>query len=394
MRCYFLLLALVASTAQAASLRDAVEKAWQRQPAAQALGYRTEELAARRDAVSAFTPAPPSLVLRQRTDRLNSNTGTREAEVELAVPLWLPGQRDRETAVVSAEQAQLQGASAAAKWKLAGEVREVYWQARLADVELIVARRRLDDAVTLAADVERRVRAGDLARTDFNQAKAVEQSARAALAEAEVRAFKGRQSFTLLTGFEDLPRDEEGAAPDSLVLENHSLLRQLDQTAATADARLRLASDIKRDNPELAFTYRRERAIATEPFDNSVGLSIRIPFATDGRNRPRIAAANADLIEARTTYQRERGRLEADIAVSRREVQQTQTALALAQERLRLSAETDQLLGKAFTLGEIDLATRLRVAAERYAAEADVARSQLEARRAVSRLNQAMGVLP
>ena len=75
-------------------------------------------------------------------------------------------------------------------------------------------------------------------------------------------------------------------------------------------------------------------------------------------------------------------------------MQQAQGALVLAQERQRLAAETEGLLAKAFSLGEIDLATRLRTAAERYAADADAIRSRLESGRAISRLNQAFGVLP
>lgn len=117
-------------------------------------------------------------------------------------------------------------------------------------------------------------------------------------------------------------------------------------------------------------------------------------MATDSRNEPRIAAANAEYIEARTAILRQTDTVEADILAARRELAQARDALALAAERQRLAAENDQLLGKAFRLGEIDLATRLRIAAERYAADADVDRSRLELGRAASRLNQAFGVLP
>ena len=75
-------------------------------------------------------------------------------------------------------------------------------------------------------------------------------------------------------------------------------------------------------------------------------------------------------------------------------MQQAQGALVLAPERQRLAAETEGLLTKAFSLGESDLATRLRTAAERYAADADAARNRLEAGRTIFRLNQAFGVVP
>lgn len=380
--------------AQAQTLRDAVEKAWERQPAAQAQTFRTAELEARVKAASAWMPAPPSIGLSERSDRLNRRAGAREVEAELSVPLWLPGQRQRESTLAGAEQDLQRDALDSAKWKLAGEVREAYWQVRAADAERIAALRRLDDAAALSSDVERRLKAGDLARTDFNQAKGAEHSARGAANEADVRTARALLAFTTLTGLEALPSGDEAPAANAPPLPEHPALRQLDRAALAADARLRLAADNRRDNPELTLAYRRERSSNAEAYGGSVTLGIRIPLATEARNEPKVAAANAEYIEARTAHARLKDQLQAELLASQRELLQARAALVLAEERQRLAAENDQLLGKAFTLGEIDLATRLRAAAERYAADADVSRSRLEAGRAVSRLNQAFGVLP
>lgn len=54
-----------------------------------------------------------------------------------------------------ASQAQALRATKLAARKLAGEVRDAYWQARLAETDGVVARRRLDDATALVAEVER-----------------------------------------------------------------------------------------------------------------------------------------------------------------------------------------------------------------------------------------------
>lgn len=339
-------------------------------------------------------PAPPSIGLSERSDRLNRNAGSREVEAELSVPLWLPGQRQRESAVAAADQDLQRETLDSAKWKLAGEVRDAYWQVRSSEAERSAAVRRLDDAAALAADVERRLKAGDLARTDFNQAKGAEHTARSAASEAEVRTSRALQAFTTLTGLETLPAADEAPAANAPPLTEHPALRQLDRIALAADARMRLATDSRRDNPELTLAYRRERSSSIEPYGGSVTLGIRIPLATDARNEPKVAAANAEYIEARTAYARLKDQLQAELLASQRELLQARAALVLAEERQRLAAENDQLLGKAFSLGEIDLATRLRAAAERYAADADVSRSRIEAGRAVSRLNQAFGVLP
>ena len=387
-------LVFAAGGADAQTLREAVERAWERQPAAQAQSYRSAELAARTKAASAWLPSPPSIGLSERSDRFNRNGGAREVEAELSVPLWLPGQRQRESAVASAEQYLQRDAQDGARWKLAGDVREAYWQARAATADRAAALRRLDDAVALASDVERRFQAGDLARTDFNQAKGAELAARSAASEAEVRVARALLGFTAITGLEALPTGEESLAATPPPLAEHPALRRLDRVAGVADARLRLATDTQRDNPEFTFAYRRERSSNTEAYGGSVSFGVRIPLATDARNEPRIAAANAEFIEARTAHARLKDQLQAELLASQRELQQAQGALVLAQERQRLTAETEGLLSKAFSLGEIDLATRLRTAAERYAADADAIRSRLDTGRAISRLNQAFGVLP
>ncbi len=385
---------LAAPSAPAQTLGEAFEAAWQRQPMAQAQAFRSAEWAARVQAADAWLPAPPSIGLSGRSDHLNRRAGAQELEAGLSLPLWLPGQRAREAALAGAEQAQLREAAEGARWKLAGELREAVWQARLADAERAATQRRLDDAVALAADVARRFQAGDLARTDFNQAKIAEQGARHAADEAELRLTRARLAFAALTGLQQLPAQEETESGHALPADEHPALRQLAGAVRAAGARLNLATDIGRDNPELTLAYRQERGASTEPRTGSVTLAIRLPLASAGRNQPRVAAANAELVEARTTLERLKDQLQAERQASLAELQQAQRALAGALSRQRLAADTDGLLAKAFSLGEIDLATRLRTAAERHAADADVARSRIEAGRAVSRLNQALGALP
>jgi cobalt-zinc-cadmium efflux system outer membrane protein len=391
----FLLFAVLALglPANAQTLRDAVEAAWARQPAARAQSARESELAARRDAANALTPEPPSVGIGYRSDQPFQNEGQRELEAEIALPIWLPGQSARRTAVVDAERGQLEGTLAAAKWKVAGEVREAYWEARIAEVERALASRKVGEAAALAADVARRVKAGDLARVDLNQAQGAEQSARVAAAEAGLKAFRARQAFEILTGIATVPAVEEtaGAAP---ALDDHPQLASRQRAAATARGKLAQAAEDRRDPPEFALGMRRERGAFDQPYDNSLILKFKLPFATDARNRPRIAAANAELIEVQAEYGLERARVAAEIGVARRGFEQAQTIRELAATRFALAADTQRLIARAFTLGEIDLVARLRAENDRFDAELGLNRAEAELARAVSRLNQATGVLP
>ena len=391
--CIFLLL-LSPPVLAAGTLRDAIERAWERQPAAQARPARAEEFTAKQEAARAAFPEPPSLRVGNRNDFLHGNDGVREWEAEIALPLWLPGERDRQGAIVNAERDQYDTGLTAAKLKIAGEVRDAYWQARLAENELALARRKVQEAATLAADVERRVKAGDLARVDRNQAQAVEQLARAAVAEAEVKAFRARQAFAVLTGVRSLPGGEEMSAPAGAALDDHPLLAPAQRAVVTTQARLSQATQNLRNNPELELGMRRERNAFDDPYHNSLQLRFRLPFATDARNKPRIAAANAELIEAHTVYSLERAKVAAEAETARRELEQARTVLGLTETRYTLATDTQRLLARAFALGELDLIARLRAENERFEAELQFTRAKLEAARAISRLNQALGVLP
>lgn len=385
---------LTSGSAYSQSLRDALDGAWSRQPAARATGAREDELGAKRDAARALFPEPPSVNLGYRTDQPNQNYGARELEGIMSLPVWTPGTRDAAQALATAESEQFDASLRAQRWRLAGEVRETYWQARLAATELELALRKVDEAIALAADVERRLKAGDLARTDLNQARVAEQLARAALAETRARTYRAVQAFAVLTGLKTLPAVTEAVAAPVPELDAHPQLIAAGRTVAAARAKLGQATVATRDPPEIELGVRRERGAFGEPYANSVIVGVKLPFGTDARNRPRIAAANAELIETDAALMLDRQRLASEIEGATVELEQAREIEVLAAERFRLAADTQTLFAKAFTLGELDLPARLRAENERFDAERALTRARIEAGRAISRLNQARGLLP
>ena len=90
------LLFLCAVSAQAqhppANLSELVDAAWQREPRARLLDARRAELAALAEVAAGSLPGPGTVGLSHRNDRLQSDRGRLEWELEYAQPLWLPGQ--------------------------------------------------------------------------------------------------------------------------------------------------------------------------------------------------------------------------------------------------------------------------------------------------------------
>ena len=289
-----------------------VEAAWALQPEALAAHERARAGAARREAARQWTAEPPAVSLSAKTDRFNGRDGAREYEAGVALPLWLPGERVRTARLAEAEEGAEQGRLAAARLRTVGQVREAWWQWLRAQAVLGQARERLDSAQALAADVARRVRAGDLALVDRHQADGATASAQASVAEAEgalevarlaLGALVATEGFRLAPSPEAVPR--EGApepvptAPEAAAaVDAHPELIALRQKADVARRAAELAVVQGRANPELALLTTRDRGARGEAYQQSVTVALRIPFGGGSRHEARVASALADAIEA------------------------------------------------------------------------------------------------
>ena len=147
---------IAAGAAGPLGLRQIFDAAWARQPEALALQARRDAARAQQKAASAWTPAPAVAELSNKTDRLNRNQGSRELEVGVAVPLWLPGERSRSAALADAENTAVESRTAAAQLRVAASVREAWWAWQRAQIEADSARAQLDNSQRIAADVVNR----------------------------------------------------------------------------------------------------------------------------------------------------------------------------------------------------------------------------------------------
>ena len=162
----------------------------------------------------------------------------------------------------------------------------------------------------------------------------------------------------------------------------------------SAQARLEQASSASDTAPELALTYSSERDEQGAAYRDRVKLGISIPFGTESRNQARISAANADWIEAQSRRQLERERIATELAGAELELRQSREQRTLASAELALVTQRSAWINKGFRLGQFDLLAQLRSQQEQLDAEAQVQRAEHGLGRAISRFNQAAGVLP
>lgn len=385
---------LLTQPVYAASLRAALDQAWEKSPQAQTLEAKRAESDAQGVAANSLLPGAPAVILGHRNDQLSNNAGVREWEAGIALPLWLPGQRDARQLQAKAGRGGLEADILALRLRLAGELREAIWQVRQVEAQIRLDEARAQTAKKLAEDVAKRVRAGELAKTDLNLAQNEWRTAQAAVLQNRNRLLQAQQAYATLTGTTVLPDDSAESAQSKPLSDDHPLMEEARLAIEVAQAQVRVASQSRRDNPELELSTRRERGNLNDPYASTVALALRLPLATSARNLPLTSAAQTALTRAQSEYTRARLTLEYQLQQAVQTLQAADQLLDLARQQRAAAWENLDLIQKSFSLGESDLFTLLR--ARTAAFEAEQAHNQQEIAQALSRarLNQAQGVLP
>jgi cobalt-zinc-cadmium efflux system outer membrane protein len=408
-------LALAAHSATAApvaattTLKQTFEAAWQRQPEALSQQMRLDAAAAQQQAATRWTAEPVALELSTKTDRLNQSLGRDEMVAGISIPLWLPGERASTGAVADAQARATSSRVRAAQLRTAAQVREAYWVWARAHMDHALAAELLSHAQQLAQDVAKRVRAGDLARADQNQADGALATAEVTLAEATGVLATAAQRLRALSGLVPQlsaagPSGVGGAigaepmpvlpADTATLLVTHPAVAELQDSADVAQRSAELAQVQTRANPELMLATSRDRGQLDEAYQHSITLGIRFPLGSSSRNQAKRASAQADAMEAETNVRLERERLQGDVEVARVGLVSAQTQRDAAQRRAVLARESRVFFQKSFQMGETDLPTRLRMEREAMDAERQAARAGIDLAAAQSALRQTLGLLP
>lgn len=373
------------------ALTRAFEAAWKISVAsvqAEGLMLRAE---AQRAVAGSVLAAAPAVELDHREARPPGGGSARETEASLVLPLWMPGQKKTSAEAADAEAAFAAASLQAARLQVAGEVREAAWELLGAEAEEEAARDHQDGLAELAADVDRRVAAGDLARSDALAATGEMLAARAARQEAASRAESARSRWALLTSLPTIveanepEREPSGDHPDRALARSaiERARRQLDSVKAS-----------RREPPELSLRARRETPDANTPAFHGIGLGIRIPLGSVARNAPRDAEAVAALEEARAQERRAAAKIESEQRAARQSLAAAQQRLEALQSRSALLRERASLIDRSYRAGETALPELLRARDAAAQARAAAARQIAETGLARARLLQALGILP
>ncbi|MEC4721635.1 TolC family protein [Noviherbaspirillum sp. CPCC 100848] len=375
------------------SLKAAVEAAWQRSPQARTLEAKRDEILAGHEAARSWIAGSPSIGVSERSDRWNNRAGSREREISLSAPVWMPGQVSARRMQADAEAAELEARIASLRLTLAGEVRERIWAVAAAKESLAEATLRQNTIEATAGDVMRRVKAGDLARTDGMLAQQEALAAKAGVVDTQLKLREALLRFTTLTGITDIPPMEPEPLA-AVAVESHPRLYASKAAVRNAQALLDVASKTRSEPPTVGVALRREREAFGGETASSVTLGIEIPIGTVARSRPLETAARTRLATASAEASQSEAMLQADIALAREQMSASEQALDVSASRVALAREHAQLIEKAFRMGERGLADMLRAQSLLHEAEAAERQQRVALGLARARLNQAFGVSP
>ena len=385
--------AISAAPASSQTLRDFVEAASSRNPELLGLNGRRNAINARQFAADAITPGAPTLTGSYLSDQVLRDRRQREAQIGISTPVWLLGEGTASRRVADAELTRSTAQTAAARLKIAGSVREGLAEFALAQAERGLAERRLRDAKSLEADVARKAAAREASEADVLLARAERLAADGELQERIVASKQSKLEFETLTGMAPVLAALKETLPSSTATP-HPKLGDARGAVDVARANTSLAEIQTRENPEIGVIARHSRDTLGNFYNNSIGIELRIPLSTEARNRPRQAAAQAELTEATAGF----SAVERDVALEQQKARlaydNAMTQRDLAVERSKVLARQNGLIARSFQGGQTSLFDTIRARTVSYEAGTASARAEIGVLKARGRLNQAFGVMP
>jgi len=178
------------------------------------------------------------------------------------------------------------------------------------------------------------------------------------------------------------------------VRDTHPALALANARLESSESAVTVAEKTARTGSTLTVGPRRERPAFGERYDESIGISLNVPFGGTSHRRVEVAAATMVAAEARAQRSELVRRLSLALHETAHELGVIAENLAAATERQDLAERYRAMAASGYEKGEIDLVDLLRSQTNEVEARRQVARLQIERNRQTALYNQAVGVLP
>lgn len=339
--------------------------------------------------------SPPRANIFYQTDAVGSGNGYREWEAGVDLPLWLPGQQDLYREEANSSRTLADAIHQAKRLETAGQVRQRLWDFAEAKTIRDQIQSSLTIALKLLKDVERRVAAGELPRSDHLLAKQIVLLDEDKLQQANNKLQQQLLRFKSYTGAPDVTKVvPETITTATRIEEQHPLLRLAHHEVLKAQAHKARVAEGQHTGPTVWLGAKTTRAASGQDYDNSVGIELSMPFGEQRYHAPEKAEAEQALTKTISAREQMQIALEESLQQALLEQQRTTESLARAKHRMPLAEESLKLSRRAFELGEIDLVRLIKAQSDADNSHQDLLLSNIHHHRAIANLNQALGVIP
>ena len=376
------------------SLSELVQTALGRSPdqvRLQAMNERSRALFERADNLLG---SQPTLNLSGRSDQWQSDEGVREYQLGVGLPLRHLGERNagRELAEKTAEWVS-------AEWNdirllMSGTVRELIWDYALAENAIESATSALEMAQKTESDMVRRVKLGELSRSDLLLAQQQTLQREEELSAAEAEHYHALMRYEVVTGTRDLPRKWREEKTDINSISNdHPALYTLQKAVERASSEVTFLRKRRGEPVTVGLTGYHSRSDFDTTYNDSLELTVGIPFGPQSYRNVPLARVQQLVADAEAQLLRHRRQLEADLREAEHGLHRVKEALIIAEKSRKLSEEQLRMAQTAFKVGESNLFTLLLVQNKTVQARRLYRETRIKRQRAIARYNQATGVM-
>lgn len=342
-----------------------------------------------------------------RGDQPLSNYGATEMQLGVRLPLRRFGQTDAWRTLAEQSALDAKTRAAANRLVLLGALRQLAWDWRRAQIELSTAKERDRIMQRDLAAVRQQLKHGETAKVDQMSVESRALAVQEAVSAAQIQ-FDGIQTrWQQLTGTQQLPSDLGGTTPAQRALVNNPelstpngllaqqpLLRQMASEVGMNTALIEAERAAGAGAPEIGLGVKRDRGDRGTPYDNSLQLTLSIPFGGQKYRDPALAQMAQQRATAQVALIKNTQQILGESAALRQRIAAWPARLAQLDQRAALSEQTLALKRKAVRLGELDWTRLLDF-------ERETADARLQARLAhiayltdQSSLKQTLGLMP
>lgn len=358
------------------------------------LAAHQQMVQARRTMANSWLPQAPSVGFSHQNDALLSNRDEREWQAQMQIPIWLPGQRQARSQVAGLADDSLSQDRASLQQLAADLLRNAVWEIAMRRNDVSLMENRRHSLRSIGEDVQKRFKAGEVARLEMMQAEQETLLAERQLVTAHAELMHAQFRYQQLTGLNDIPAKLEEPLSSRESYEASAYWQAAQARLKLAEGQRDLTAIEQRQNPQLTLSTRTIQGGFDYAYNSSMGVAINIPLQSEVQRAPLLANAEQNIGDARTQLETLRRQLENNLHEAEHNLHVSRQELTLIQQQQAIASENATLARKAYRLGELDLNQLLRLQLLAFEAERSLSSQQLQVQWNIARYNQAVGVLP